>query len=232
MRGAFSMGRKSKVDYESKIKAVQAYLEGISSVKSLAKQLNVAESRIKEWVRSYKILGTESLMPCSRNNVYSAELKILAVEEYLSGNGSPEDVRLKYGLKSRTQLKNWIKKYNGHMELKSSNSGGTPMTKGRNTTFKERVEIVEYCIKHNNNYIGTVEEFKISYQQIYSWMRKYDKGGIDALQDKRGRSKPKDEMTDIEKLKMQNKLLQAEIRKKEMEIDFLKKIKEIERRRS
>ena len=26
------------------------------------------------------------------------------------------------------------------------------MTKGRKTTFEERVEIVQYCIKHSHNY--------------------------------------------------------------------------------
>ena len=38
------------------------------------------------------------------------------------------------------------------------------MTKGRKTTFEERVEIVQYCIKHSHNY-SKQQKFHISYQQ-------------------------------------------------------------------
>lgn len=106
------------------------------------------------------------------------------------------------------------------------------MTNGRKTTFDERVEIVKYCIEHNGEYNGTALKFKVSYQQVYSWVRKYEKDGVEALQDKRGKKKSEDQMTEMEKLKAQNKLLEAEIRKKQMEIDFLKKLEELERGRS
>ena len=39
------------------------------------------------------------------------------------------------------------------------------MTKGRKTTFEERVEIVQYCIAHNHNYAETAENHRVSYQQ-------------------------------------------------------------------
>jgi aryl-alcohol dehydrogenase-like predicted oxidoreductase len=56
-------------------------------------------------------------------------------------------------------------KYNGHKELKSSQTGGTMiMTKGRKTSFDERIEIVQYCIEHDHNYTKTAERYKISYQ--------------------------------------------------------------------
>ncbi len=43
-------------------------------------------------------------------------------------------------------------KYNSH----DKETGGRPiMTKGRKTTFEERVEIVQYCIKHSHNYSET-----------------------------------------------------------------------------
>lgn len=48
------------------------------------------------------------------------------------------------------------------------------MTKGRNTTYEERIEIVSYCIEHGNDYTGTIEKYGVSYQQIYSWVRKYN----------------------------------------------------------
>lgn len=79
------------------------------------------------------------------------------------------DICKRYGIKSTCQLRNWIVKYNGHENLKASGTGGTPiMTKGRKTTFDERVEIVRFCIEHQNNYAVTAKKFQVSYQQVFS----------------------------------------------------------------
>mgnify|MGYP000922296991 CR=1 FL=1 len=105
------------------------------------------------------------------------------------------------------------------------------MTKGRNTTFEERIEIVKYCIEHARNYNETAEEYQVSYQQVRSWVVKYDKSGVDALIDRRGKRKSEDEFTEVDRLKGQNKLLEAKNRWLEMENEVLKKLQELERGR-
>jgi len=50
--------------------------------------------------------------------------------------------------------------------------------------------------------------------------------------DKRGKSKPLEALNEVERLRAENKMLRAEIKRKEMENAILKKLKEIERRRS
>jgi transposase-like protein len=105
------------------------------------------------------------------------------------------------------------------------------MMKGRRTTFDERIEIVKYCIEHQNNYAEAAQKFEVSYQQIYAWTSRYENCGVEALQDRRGKRKAADEMSELEKLKAQNKLLEAQNSRQQMEIDFLKKLDEIERRR-
>lgn len=104
------------------------------------------------------------------------------------------------------------------------------MTKGRKTTKEERVEIVAFCIENSKDYAKTVEEYGVSYQQIYSWVRKYEKFGVDGLSDKRGKRKDISEMSELEYLRAENRLLQAQIKDKELEVALLKKVKEFERR--
>ena len=105
------------------------------------------------------------------------------------------------------------------------------MTHGRKTSFEERVEIVQYCIEQQNNYVETARKYKVSYQQVYSWTTKFETQGVEALQDKRGKRNPLEKMSELEKLKAENKLLEAKNKRQQMEIDFLKKLEEIERRR-
>lgn len=101
------------------------------------------------------------------------------------------------------------------------------MTKGRKTTQEERAEIVAFCIEHNKNYGLAVESYKVLYQQIYNWVRKYENGGVDKLKDNRGKSKPAEEMTELEKLKAEMKILEAKNRKLEIENVFIKKLQEL-----
>lgn len=105
------------------------------------------------------------------------------------------------------------------------------MTKGRKTTFDERVEIVRYCISHDQNYAETAEKYQVSYQQARSYTVKYEAGGVETLRDRRGKTKPQEEMSEVEKLRAENKILRAEKERAEMEASFLKKLDEIERRR-
>ena len=105
------------------------------------------------------------------------------------------------------------------------------MTKGRKTTFDERVEMVQYCIAHDHNYAETAVKYGISYQQARSYTLKCEAGGLDALQDNRGKRKPEDQLTEVERLRAELKLERAKRKQAEMEISFLKKLDEIERRR-
>ena len=105
------------------------------------------------------------------------------------------------------------------------------MTKGRKTTFDERVDIVQYCIAHDHNYAETAAKYNVSYQQARSYTVKYEAGGVEALQDRRGRTKTLEEMSELERLRSENRILRAEKERAEMEASFLKKLNEIERRR-
>lgn len=226
------MSHKSKISGSEKIATVEKYLRGEDSLNHLATLLGVTSAAITQWLQTYQSLGPNSLLNTAKNTAYPAELKTKAVQDYLASDASHMEICKRYGIKSTHQLRDWVLKYNGHEKLKTSGTGGSPiMTKGRVTTYDERVEIVKYCIEHQYNYAETAQKFQVSYQQVYSWINKYLKDGVDALQDRRGKRKAESEMSEVEKLRAQNKLLEAENRRKQMEIDFLKKLDQIERRR-
>ena len=221
-----------KISPEEKIEWVEKIIQNKESVYSVASKIGVHPSSIDTWVRNYKSIGTEAFFRKGWAKRSSAEKKA-AVEDYLAGKGSLRDVCAKYKITDTYQLRTWIKQYNGHEILKDSETGGAPiMTKGRKTTFEERVEIVQYCIKYNHNYAETAEKFSVSYQQARNYTIKYEKKGVDGLQDRRGKRKSTEEMDELEKLRAEVKILRAEKKRAEMEISFLKKLEEIERRRS
>lgn len=225
------MGRKAKFLFEVKIDIVQRCLSGKTSAIHEAKILGVSSARIYEWIALYQSLGEQGLLTTSKNAVYSTMTKLNAVEDYLMGKGSLMQICKKYHIRSHSQLQNWIKKYNNHEEPKASGTGGKPiMIKGRKTTYEERITIVQYCIENQNNYTETADKFQVSYQQVYTWMKKYEELGIDGLLDLRGRTKPVEEMNELERLRMENRLLKAQNKRQEMEMNFLKKLDEIERR--
>ena len=164
-----------------------------------------------------------------KNKVYSLEFKIEAVQAYIRGEGSYRDLCKKFEISHNDVLRKWVLWYNGHREFKerSRAKGEIYMTKGRKTTQEERAKIVAFCIEHNYDYGLTVETYGVSYQQIYAWVRKYEEGGVDKLKDNRGRTKPAEEMSEIEKLKAEMKILEAKNRQLEIENEFIKKLQEL-----
>jgi len=226
------MGR-SRINYEEKLEAVERYRRGEGSRDSIACDYGIDPSSLRQWIANYESMGSSGLAPQSRNSKYSVELKIAAIESYLRGEGSHVEICKRYHIRSTTQLRAWITMYNGHKELRATRGQGRGiyMTKGRLTTLDERIEIVSYCIASGKDYGATIEKYGVSYHQIYSWVRKYELKGVHGLIDKRGKPKPQDEMTEVERLLAENKMLKAENRQKEMEIAVLKKVRDIERRR-
>ena len=227
------MGRKIKISYEDKLKACEDYINGIASSKQIAERLNLSSGGDRDvlwWVMKYRANGPESLMPKPKNSSYTKEFKIKTVEEYLSGSGSQEDICNKYQIPSTRTLRQWIAKYNDLEELKDYIPKPEVYTKMayRKTTQEEREEIVKYCIEHDNDYKSTAAVYDVSYSQVYSWVQKYSKDGSEGLSDKRGKRKTEEELTEVEKLQRQNKILEARIRELEMEAVLLKKVEEIE----
>lgn len=222
---------KRKISATKKLTTVEDILAGKISIRSAARSLGLAMPSVQRWVMSYKGNGIDAFTH-TKNKHYSHEFKIQAVMAYINGEGSLNTISQRFGIRSESQLQRWIKRYNSHEELKGSGTGGfSIMTKGRKTTFDERVEIVQYCISHDHNYAETATKYNVSYQQARNYTVKYESDGLDALQDNRGKRKSPDALTEVERLRAELKMERARRMKAEMEASFLKKLDEIERRR-
>lgn len=232
MKGAYFMGRKAKVPVEEKVRAIEDYLSGNRGVSQICFELQIDKRSFRNWFRKYQKQGIQGLKTLRFNAYYPEEIKLLAIKDYTEGLGSLDQICSKYNISSHGILQQWIKKYNGHETLKSHNAQGDRfMTKGRKTTYEERTEIVSFCLEKNDNYQMTSDRFQVSYQQVYTWVKKYKDQGYEALLDRRGIRKNTEELSEAEKLAAQLKLLEAENKHLKMEIDFLKKLDEVERRR-
>ena len=226
------MIHKEKIGSEEKITIVEACQMGKMARSAARRMLGINRRTLQNWIMLYETRGREGLTPRSQNRKYSASFKVQVVQEYLSGRGSLLGLCKKYSISAPSVVSYWIKRYNSHKGFKQPNSGrGIYMTKGRATTLEERVEIVRYCIERGKDYGAAVERYQVSYQQVYSWVRKYEGLGTAGLDDKRGKRKPLDEKTEVGRLRAENRMLQAENKCKEMEIEILKKLQEVERRR-
>ena len=105
------------------------------------------------------------------------------------------------------------------------------MKQGRETTQDERYEIVKSCIDSGLDYGATAEKYNVSYQQVYTWVKKYKELGKPGLEDRRGqRKKYQAPRNEKEALETRIAQLEAENRLLKMERDLLKKVKELERR--
>ena len=228
--GSISMPRE-KVTAEERIEATKACVEGRLSQSEAARRLGVDKSCIKEWIARYKAVGALAFKKQEHNTVYSDEIKALAVKEYLDGKGSLKEIAAKYGLRSKTQLVAWIKVYNSGRDFSHKMSGGSRMKQGRETTQEERMAIVKDCLENGSNYGETAIKHNVSYQQVYTWVKKFKELGEAGLEDRRGKKTAAQEpRTELEELKIKMAQLEHENYMLRMERDLLKKLDELERR--
>ena len=225
------MPKKTKYSVEEKVEAVLACIEGKSSQSSMAKKMGVDEATIRDWIGLYKSEGSLGLQPAEQNRIYSPEMKQQAVEDYLSGKGSLREICQKYRIRAKRQLRNWIKVYNSGGDFKHKMSGGSRMKNTRKTTQEERIRIAKECIESEYNYGETAIKHQVSYQQVYTWVKKFAEKGESGLEDRRGqRTAQQEPRTELERLQIENAKLKHELYMAEMERDLLKKLEEIERR--
>ena len=222
---------REKVTIEEKVIAAKDCVEGCLSQYEAARRLGVNESTVREWVQRYKANGVLAFRAQEHNTVYTEGIKLKAVEEYLSRTGSLREIAAKYGLRSKSQPRGWIKRYNSGKDFGRKMSGGSHMKQGRETTQEERAAIVKDCLENGCNYGETAIKHNVSYQQVYTWVKKFKEQGEAGLEDRRGKRVPaQTARTPEEEMRIRIAQLEHENYMLRMERDLLKKLDELERR--
>jgi transposase-like protein len=230
MKGAIFMG-KAKYSVEEKLAWVTRILSNEITPSQAAKMSGINDMAIIDWLRLYEVEGIQGLVSQSHNRSYPVELKRMAVEEYLAGGISLRQICKKYKVRDIHLLREWIKRYNSGKSFGRKMSGGSRMKKARKTSQEERIQIVKACMERGFDYGATALEYKVSYQQVYTWVQKYKELGEAGLEDRRGkRTASQTPRTEIEELRIKIAQLEHEKYMLQMERDVLKKLDEIERR--
>jgi transposase-like protein len=210
---------KRSYSLEVKLEILKALEDGQYSINEVSTTYNVQHSTISEWQHKLEQYGIEGLKESTTWKRYSKDLK-------LSGNHSLREIARKYEISNSSALMKWINKYNSHREIKATAEGRSQsMTKGRSTTWEERIQIVLYCIENEKNYKKAADTFEVSYQQVYQWVTKYENGGDEALKDKRGRNKVEAELSPEEKIRLEMKRLERENERLTCRKFILKKVR-------
>lgn len=221
---------KRKHSVEWMIDRVNEYLSGMGSYDSIAHANDIAQATLIRWVAAYRNYGADAFTKGAGNKRYSKEFKTSCVDTVIKGELSVNGCVAKFGISSESVLRRWISEYNANRELKDYDpKREVYMAEARRkTTIKERKEIVKYCIEHNRDYKGTASLYDVSYTQVYSWVRKYDADGEDALVDRRGHHKTDDEVDELERLRRENLRLKRQLQERDMTVELLKKVRELE----
>ena len=159
---------------------------------------------------------------------YSKKLKEKIAQDYSNKGISLEGLAIRYNIRSKSTLRQWIIQYTEDKKNKS-HEPEVSIVNTKKTTLEERIKIVKYCLDHNITCKEASEKFNLKYSQLYSWIQKYKKHGEDGLIDGRGKGKPQSIMTPEEELNARIKVLEEINKYLEMENEVLKKEEEIER---
>src|SRR5660397_158181 len=222
------MGRKPKYIKEVKIKACEDYKKGKGSFKSIAKSIGSDSAEFRRWYLRYKEHGPSAFETSNRNKSYDKEFKMSVIEEYTTGKYSLADLAAKYNI-DYSLVRSWLNKWYNGIEIKDYDPKGDVYTmKSRKTTFKERLEIVKWVIENDMSYKDAADKYSITYALVYKWTKQYLDKGPEALKYNKRGPKAKSEideskLSEVEKLKLELEKENALRKRREFELEVLKK---------
>lgn len=73
---------------------------------------------MKNWINNYREFGTEGLLRSRQNKTYSVQLKLGALELYLTAEMSYREVANQFGMINSSIIANWLRAYRENRNVK------------------------------------------------------------------------------------------------------------------
>lgn len=226
------MRSNSKHPVDELERYIQMYLDEGWSYRKLSEEkgLLISKTVFNNKVLRYQEHGLIGIQTKRRNNHYSKEYKDSIVKEYMEIGTPVRELARKYNIPAHETVRKWIIKYTKGKGLKTYSPKPEVYTmKSGKVTHDEKIKIVKACLANNLSYKEAAEKYRVSYNNVYSWVQKYKEHGPDGLIDGRGRGKPGKIQTDEDKLRTEIAALKARNEYLETENAALKKLEEVER---
>jgi transposase len=162
----------AKYGEEFKIKLVTEYLYGNLSYRSLAKKYNLgSQTRILEWVKTYKSQGVEGLKRRKTKKEYSVQFKLDTIQFMLNTGASYLETAVQFNLNNPSLIIRWMKTFHeqGVEGLKLKSKGRPSMSKKPNhqkkkeekkLTREEELERENELLRLENAYLKKLRAFR------------------------------------------------------------------------
>jgi transposase len=156
---------------------------------------------------------------------FSSEFREKVILEYLNGGGGTHELAKKYGIGSHQTVLDWVNRYKKYGEKAFEVRSPKDVYDG-----KFKLEVLEWMGRNRASLPETALHFDITTPStIWSWKKKFDEKGVEALFKRRGRPKQMtathehqqekiEESSELEKLQHENRMLR-------IENDYLKKLR-------
>lgn len=222
------MGRKgTRYSEEDKLFYIKLVQDGMSA-NAIEREYGVKRDQVLQWVERFNTGGIDALRRRPQRT-YTPELMLEVVQAYLAGGTSYPQLARQYNIPNNSVIFQWVKRYTSGKSLKTTRRT-TRMKNGRKTEQVERIEIAQWVIANEMDYVGATTHFNVSYDQVYAWVKKFKQGGPDALADRRGKAKEANgQLTEMELKDLEIKRLKARLAHVSTEVAVLKKLQEFER---
>lgn len=128
------MGKRTKYDYDFRLRCVEAVLAGRGSISSIAKGNGIMKSSLQLWLKFYETYGEPGLK--SRvNRRYDAHFKMTVLRTVELEKLSLKEACARFNIASASVIINWRKAYESE-----GKPGLIPKPKGRAPTMKQPIK--------------------------------------------------------------------------------------------
>jgi transposase len=128
------MGKRTKYDYDFRLRCIEAVLSGRDSVSSIAKENGIEKSSLRLWLKFYETYGEPGLKSRA-NRHYDADFKLTVLRTVEQEQLSLIEACSRFNIASTSVIVNWRKAYESE-----GKSGLIPKHKGRPPKMKQPIK--------------------------------------------------------------------------------------------